>query len=100
MKKFFSYFSYIIFSIIFGIIVIVIANNSDILPQKMGKFGEYAQSILYGLGYGIMLFGVFKQKDEWFFYNEYPFKNKLLKFKYFKNKNDDFLRRKQAALKK
>ena len=92
MKNFLSYFSYIITGIVAGILIIILANHCDFLPQKYENVGVYLQSAIYGIGYGVIIFGFFKQRDEWFFYNEYPFKNKLMKFKYFQKKNSLFLK--------
>lgn len=94
MKKVWLYFNYIIFSLIAGVIVIVLANNSGFLPKKFDTIGTLIQSTIYGLGYGIICFGFLKQKDEWFLINEYPFKKQLLRFKYFKKKDEIYNKRK------
>lgn len=99
MEKVMSYFSYIIAGIFFGAIILVIANYSTFLVRDYGTRGIYLQSLVYGLGYAVILFSILKQKDEWFFYNEYPFKNKLIKFSFFKKKEKQFLER-QAMIKK
>lgn len=100
MKKILSYFSYIFTGIVAGLLVILLANHCNFLTQKYENVGVYLQSAIYGIGYGLIIFGILKQKEEWFFYNEYPFKNRLLKFKFFKKKNELFLKRKEEALKR
>jgi hypothetical protein len=100
MNKIISYFSYIFTGIVAGLLIILLANYCDFLPQKYETVGVYLQAAIYGVGYGVIIFGFLKQKEEWFFYNEYPFKSKLIKFKFFKKKNEIFIKRKENALKR
>lgn len=99
MKRWLLYFNYVIFSVIVGVLVVIMANYSNFLPKRLGKPGEYIQAALYGIGYGIILLGILKQKDEWFLYNDYPFKNFLMRFKFFQKKERLYKERKNKSKK-
>lgn len=94
MKKWLVYFNYVLLSIVVGVIIIVFAEYSNFISEKIPN-GEYIQAGIYGLGYGVIVLGILKQKDEWNYYNDYPFKNFLMRFKFFQRKEEKYLKRKK-----